>query len=143
MKNLAELTSGDLGGDGEEPVMSMPAGPEQAPLRLAEDEALVAVSPESNEPLICSDAQPIEAAAEHPSAMGMGALVDQLAGESVREIDRLIAALQVLRDQLYDDGHRVQRELNVLAQVGDSAMRTTLVVGKALGKWRSATERGE
>jgi hypothetical protein len=143
MKNLAELTSGDLGGDGEEPVMSMPAGPEQALLRLAEDEAALVISPESDAPLNGFDAQPIEAVAEHPSATGMGALVDQLVGESVQEIDGLIAALQVLRDQLYDDGHRVQRELNVLAQVGDSAMRTTLVIGKALGEWRSVTERGE
>jgi hypothetical protein len=143
MKNLAEVTSGDLGGDGEEPVMSMPAGPEAALLRVVEDEATVAVSQVSNESLNGSRARPIKAAAEHPSGMGMGALVEQLVDESLQEIDRLIAALQVLRNQLYDDGHRVQRELNILAQVGDSAMRTTSVIGKALGEWRGATERGE
>jgi hypothetical protein len=73
----------------------------------------------------------------------VSAVVDGLVDGSVEEIDGLIAALQMLRDQVDADARRVRGELNVLAHVGHSAMQTTTVLGEALGRWRGAGTSGE
>jgi hypothetical protein len=128
MSTFAEATSGDVG-DG--------AG-ESAPEELEDsiDElARLEDGPDPPREFDGSDDETVE-----PDA---NALVERLVGGSVEEIDGLIAALQMLRDHLDDEARRVRSELSVFARVGDSAMQTTAVLGKALGRWRGVTDHDD
>jgi hypothetical protein len=128
MSTFAEATSGDVGdGAGE----SAPEELEDAIDQLARFENRPGPPREFDE----SDDETVE-----PDA---NALVERLVDGSVEEIDGLIAELQMLRDHLNDEARRVRSELNVFARVGDSAMQTTAVLGKALGRWKGVTERDD
>ena len=44
-------------------------------------------------------------------ASNIGTLLARVSGTSVKEIDKLIAELQTLREMLHNEGARVQREI--------------------------------
>jgi hypothetical protein len=138
MTSLPEAPSEEFGDCAEHPAAVAPGELEGAvaPLANLEDE-LVALSPGGPSSESDSIGEPLEATGD----LELSTLVDGLVDASVGEIDELIAALQTLRDQLDDGGRRVRRELGVFAHVGDSAMQTTRVIGKALGQWKSIMER--
>jgi hypothetical protein len=129
MNTIAESTLENVPRAGT-PAGSAPGGPEDAIDRLARHEDGPSVQPPCD-----PDAEMV--------GLHVSAVVDGLVDGSVEEIDGLIAALQMLRDQVDADARRVRGELSVLARVGHSAMQTTTVLGEALGRWRGAATSGE
>jgi hypothetical protein len=68
-------------------------------------------------------------------------LIDRVSGASVREIDKLIAELESLRDFLQTEGQRVQREIAGYAQLSQSAMSSTKIMVESVAKWKAAIEQ--
>jgi hypothetical protein len=69
------------------------------------------------------------------------ALLQQIAGTSFREIDRLIDELHGLRDHLQEEGLRVQREIVKYAQLSQTAMKSTKVISEGMTELRRGAER--
>jgi hypothetical protein len=70
----------------------------------------------------------------------VNSLIDRVSGGSVKEIERLIAELQALRDFLLNEGQRVQREITGYAQMSQSAISSTKIMVESVGKWKVAIE---
>jgi hypothetical protein len=68
-------------------------------------------------------------------ANNISSLLQRVAGVSVKEIDRLIAELQSLRDTLNSEGERVQQEIVRYATLNQSAMRSTKIIAESLAHW--------
>jgi len=68
-------------------------------------------------------------------------LIDRVSGASVREIEKLIAELESLRDFLQTEGQRVQREISSYAQLSQSAMSSTKIMVESVAKWKAAIEQ--
>jgi hypothetical protein len=71
----------------------------------------------------------------------VNSLIDRVSGASVREIEKLIAELESLRDFLQTEGQRVQREISGYAQLSQSAMSSTKIMVESVAKWKSAIEQ--
>jgi hypothetical protein len=79
-------------------------------------------------------------------ADSIGSLLNRVAGSSVREIDRVIAELQTLRNFLQNEGARIQREIAEYAHLSQSAMQTTNIIIENIARSKSdvdATNRGD
>ena len=63
-------------------------------------------------------------------------LIDQVAGSSIQEIDHLSARLQALREQLHEQGERVQREVVEYAALSQSTMQSTRIISENLARWK-------
>ena len=63
-------------------------------------------------------------------------LIDQVAGSSIQEIDHLTARLQALREQLHEQGERVQREVVEYAALSQSTMQSTRIISDNLARWK-------
>jgi hypothetical protein len=70
----------------------------------------------------------------------VNSLIDRVSGGSVKEIERLIAELQALRDFLLNEGQRVQREITGYAQMSQSAISSTKIMVESVAKWKVAIE---
>jgi hypothetical protein len=70
-------------------------------------------------------------------ADSMGALLKRVAGSSVREVDRVIAELQTMRDFLEDEAARIQREIVEYAHLSQAAMQATNVIAKNITRFVS------
>lgn len=68
----------------------------------------------------------------------VGFLIEQVAGSSIKEIDSLIAELQIVRDFLQSEGERVQREIAGYAQVSQAAMSSVKSITDTMGQWKHA-----
>jgi hypothetical protein len=68
----------------------------------------------------------------------VGFLIEQVAGSSIKEIDSLIAELQIVRDFLQSEGERVQREIAGYAQVSQAAMASVKAITDTMGQWKNA-----
>jgi len=68
-------------------------------------------------------------------------LIDRVSGASVREIEKLIAELESLREFLQTEGQRVQREISGYAQLSQSAMSSTKIMVESVAKWKMAIEQ--
>jgi hypothetical protein len=68
----------------------------------------------------------------------VGFLIEQVAGSSIKEIDSLIAELQIVRDFLQSEGERVQREIAGYAQVSQAAMSSVKAITDTMGQWKHA-----
>jgi hypothetical protein len=64
----------------------------------------------------------------------VSSLLQQVAGTSVHEIDRLITELQTLREMLSAEGARVQREIEKYATLSHSAMQSTKIIVESLSQ---------
>jgi len=64
----------------------------------------------------------------------ISALLQRVAGSSVAEIDRLMSALQTLRDLLHSEGARVQREIAGYAHLSQSVVQSTKIISESLAK---------
>jgi hypothetical protein len=62
----------------------------------------------------------------------LASLLQRAAGTSVREIDNVIAELQMLREKLQSDGARVQREMIEYATLSQSTLESTKVISECL-----------
>jgi hypothetical protein len=72
------------------------------------------------------------------SNANVGFLIEQVAGSSIKEIDSLIAELQIVRDFLQSEGERVQREIAGYAQVSQAAMSSVKAITDTMGQWKHA-----
>lgn len=69
-------------------------------------------------------------------ANNISSLVQRVAGSSVAEIEHLISELETLRDFLYREGERVQREISGYAQLSQAAMSSTKVIADSMSQWK-------
>ncbi len=67
-------------------------------------------------------------------ANNINTLLQRVAGFSVAEIDRQIAELRILREELESEGARVQREVIGYARLSQSAMQSTKIITESLAK---------
>jgi hypothetical protein len=73
-------------------------------------------------------------------ASNIGTLLQRVAGTSVKEIDKLIAELQTLRDMLHNEGARVQREIIEYATLSQGAMQSTRIIAESLTHWKKVPD---
>jgi len=73
-------------------------------------------------------------------ANNIGSLLQRVAGSSVKEIDRLIAELQGLREMLNNEGARVQREIVEYACLSQAAMQSTRIIAESLIHWKKVPD---
>jgi hypothetical protein len=66
------------------------------------------------------------------------ALIERVAGTSVKEIDHLIAELQAVRNYLLAEGERVQRELTNYAQATQAALASVKIITDSMGQWKNS-----
>ena len=67
-------------------------------------------------------------------------LLQRVAGTSVKEIDKLIAELQTLREMLQNEGARVQREIVEFATLSQGAMQSTRIIAESLTHWKKVPD---
>lgn len=62
------------------------------------------------------------------AANNLSTLLRRVSAQSTREIDLLIGELRTLRDKLYADGNRVEREIVDYAALGQSVIQLTKII---------------
>ena len=75
--------------------------------------------------------------APEPSAP-IETLIQRVAGNSVTELDKLIADLTKVRDFLQAEGDRVQGEIAAYVQVSQTTMASVKVITESMAQWRAA-----
>ena len=73
-------------------------------------------------------------------ANNINQLLQRVAGTSVQEIDRLISDLQMLRNRLYEEGERVQREIVEYATLSQAALQSTKIIAESLTHWKKVPD---
>ena len=73
-----------------------------------------------------------QAAGSDAAADNLNGLIQRVSSASAEEIDRVIADLQVLRDQLRAESERVQREISNYAGMSQAAMSSMRVIADSL-----------
>jgi hypothetical protein len=59
-------------------------------------------------------------------------VIQRVSANGVREIDRLISDLKILRERLHDEGERVQREIVEYAAMSHAAMQWSKIIAWSL-----------
>jgi hypothetical protein len=67
-------------------------------------------------------------------------LIQRVAGASIAEIEKLISALESLRDLLHSEGQRVQREISGYAQLSQAAMKSTRMIADDVAQWKGTAD---
>ena len=101
-----------------------------APLRPAERDA---VAPPHR-------AEPDHAAATDPSTQHVNALIKQVSGASIAEIERVIHELNGVRDMLRGEGDRVTREIAGFASLSHAAITSMRVIAESLTEWKHGAQ---
>jgi hypothetical protein len=70
----------------------------------------------------------------------VNSLIQRVAGNSLSEIENLIAELESLRDVLHDEGQRVQREIAGYAQLSQAAMKSTRLIADNVAQWKRTAD---
>src|SRR5271163_4677671 len=70
--------------------------------------------------------------------MEVNSLVQRVAGVSLDELGDAIVDLRQLRDFLYSEGERIQRELSGYLQLNQVAMGSTKSIVDSIGQWKAA-----
>ena len=73
-------------------------------------------------------------------ADNISSLLQRVSVNSVQEIDRLISDLQMLRNRLYEEGERVQREIVEYATMSQAAMQSTKIIAESLIHWKKVPD---
>jgi hypothetical protein len=73
-------------------------------------------------------------------ANNIGSLLQRVSGQSVLEIDSLIAELQTLRERLRLEGERVQRNIVEYASLSQAAMQSTRIIADSLTHWKKVPD---
>lgn len=76
-----------------------------------------------------------DAVAEH-----LNSRIQRVSGQSVTEIDRVIAELTQVRDMLKKESDRVQREISGYSSLSQSAMTSMKLIADSISQWRPATK---
>ena len=80
-------------------------------------------------------------AANDPAAENLNAVVRRVAGDSMEEIDRVIRALESVRDMMRNEGERVNREIAGYASLSHAAVTAMKVVADSIHKWKDASDK--
>ena len=75
-----------------------------------------------------------------PVVHNVNSLIQRVAGTSIAEIENLNSELESLRDLLYAEGRRVQREISGYAQLSHSAMKSTRLIADSVAQWKGAAD---
>jgi hypothetical protein len=81
----------------------------------------------------------LEASAD-AAVNNVNSLIQRVAGNSLSEIENLIAELESLRDVLHAEGQRVQREISGYAQLSQAAMKSTRMIADNVAQWKRAAD---
>jgi hypothetical protein len=73
-----------------------------------------------------------------PAVSQVNSLIDRVSGGSAKELERLIAELQTLRNYLLNEGERVQRGITNYAQLSQAAIGHTKTMAESVAKWQVA-----
>ena len=74
------------------------------------------------------------------SVNNVNSLIQRVAGASIRDIENLILELESLRDLLYAEAKRVQREISGYAQLSQAAMKSTRMIADNVEQWKGSAE---
>jgi hypothetical protein len=85
--------------------------------------------------------RPEPVSASENAVENVNSAIQRVAGASFDEIDRVIAALQTMKDSLRQEGERVQREIVGYASLSHSAATSMKVIGESLAQWNPAQLR--
>jgi hypothetical protein len=77
---------------------------------------------------------------DKPPTNNLASLLERAAGAPEREIDKLIAELQALREKLHSEGSRVQQRVLDYATLSQAAMQSAKVTSEVLRNNRPAVE---
>ena len=80
-------------------------------------------------------------AANDPAAENLNAVVQRVAGDSMEEIDRVIRALESVRDMMRNEGERVSREIAGYASLSHSAATAMKVIADSINQWKDALDK--
>ena len=75
--------------------------------------------------------------ARESAAEKINSAIGRVTGNSISEIDNLIAELQSVRGFLAGEGERVQRELTSYAEVNQMASSTVKVISESISQWKT------
>jgi hypothetical protein len=67
-------------------------------------------------------------------------VIGRVSAASVKEIEKLVAELENLRDFVQSESQRVQREITDYAQLTQSATSSTKIMLESVGKWKAAID---
>lgn len=82
-----------------------------------------------------SEAAPINGSAVED----LNAVVRRVAGDSIEEIDRVIRALENVRDMMRNEGERVSREIAGYASLSQAAVTAMKVFADSIHKWKDGS----
>jgi predicted nucleic acid-binding Zn-ribbon protein len=71
----------------------------------------------------------------------LAALLHRLSDVSTQEIEKLIDALQALRNQLQNAGNRIQRDIAEYAELSQQIMQLTTIISDSVKKLPGGTHR--
>lgn len=71
----------------------------------------------------------------------LAALLHRLSDVSTQEIEKLIDALQALRNQLQNAGNRIQRDIAEYAELSQQIMQLTTIISDSVKKLPRGTRR--
>jgi hypothetical protein len=80
-------------------------------------------------------------AANDPAAENLNAVVQRVARDSMEEIDRVIRALESVRDMMRNEGERVSREIAGYASLSHSAATAMKVIADSINQWKDALDK--
>ena len=66
----------------------------------------------------------------------INSLIQRVAGQSIGEIEHVIAELTRVRDMLRSEGERVQREISGYASLSQAAMTSMKIIADSMAQWQ-------
>lgn len=85
--------------------------------------------------------RPVESApAEDQSTQHVNALIKQVSGASIEEIDRVIRELNSVRELLRGEGDRVTREIAGFASLSHAAITSMRVIADSVAEWKNGAQ---
>ena len=87
-----------------------------------------------------ASAEPALDAGAEATVASVNSLIQRVAGTSLSEIENLVSELEALRDLLYAEGQRVQREISGYAQLSQAAMKSTRLIADNVAQWKMTAD---
>src|ERR1039457_7261938 len=79
--------------------------------------------------------------ANGPAAEDLNAVVRRVAGDSIEEIDRVIRALENVRDMMRNEGERVSLEIAGYASLSHAAASASKVIADSIHQLKDAPDK--
>ncbi|HEY1474327.1 MAG TPA: hypothetical protein VGF53_09620 [Pseudolabrys sp.] len=79
--------------------------------------------------------------ANGPAVGDLNAVVMRVAGDSMEEIDRVIRALEDVRDMMRNEGERVVREIAGYASLSHAAKAAMGVIADSIKQWKDTSDK--